>query len=561
MIQESSTDKQHVQQLVDICQQKGLTHIVVSPGSRNAPLSVAFNRAETIAKHVVVDERTAGFVALGIAQRLKQPVALLCSSGTALLNYAPAIAEAYYQQIPLLVLSADRPLAWIDQDDSQTIRQHGALHAVVKKSFQLIEAANQEQAHWYNNRLINEAYNLMQMGRPGPVHINIPLEELLFGLSEKSLHPERIIVLHEPAQYLDTMQMHAFSDQISQSQRVLVIASLVHPNAQLNDHLNRLAQLPQVTVLAESLSNLHGPHIVAHIDRTISKMTEAERVALRPDILITFGGPVLSRVVKQWLRSHPALDHWHIDKSDMPIDTYTQLTQQIKVDPVAFFHTLLPQSSACDVYQQRWQDLQERASQLHHAYLAQCGWSDLKAFEIIMKALPERSCLHLSNGTSVRYHQLFERSEKIDVYANRGVSGIDGSLSTAVGAAFAQPDCPTICITGDISFLYDSNALWQEAFPPNLKIIVMNNQGGSIFRFIAGPSTLAECERFFETPPRVQIAPLCQAYQIAYLCADEADALPAALQQLFSSTQPALLEIVTPREENDKLLRNYFKYR
>ncbi len=561
MIQQSTTDKQHVQQLVDICRQKGLTHIVVSPGSRNAPLTVAFNREKSIAKHVVVDERTAGFVALGIAQRLNTPVALVCSSGTALLNYAPAIAEAYYQQIPLLVLSADRPLAWIDQDDSQTIRQQGALHAVVKKSFQLIEATNQEQAHWYNNRLINEAYNLMEMGRRGPVHINIPLEEPLFGLSAKPMHPERTIILHEPAQYLDPLQMQAFSDQISRAKRVLVIASMMSPNDALKEQINRLALLPQVTVLAESVSNLHGPNNISHIDRTMSKMTDDEHKDLFPEILITFGGPVLSRILKQWLRSYPTLDHWHIDKSDAPIDTYTQLTQQVKVSPVAFFQSLLPQKNTSSSYQQRWKDLQDSASLLHKAYMAQCRWSDLKAFEVMMQALSHPGCLHLSNGTTVRYHQLFERSENIDVYANRGVSGIDGSLSTAVGAALAQPDCLTVCITGDISFLYDSNALWQETFPDNLKIIVMNNQGGSIFRFIAGPSTLTECERFFETPPRVQISDLCKAYQIAYVRAEDEESLTEALAQLFSSTKPMLLEVVTPREENDKLLRNYFKYR
>ncbi len=558
---EGNTDKLHVRQLVDLCRQNGVEHVVISPGSRSTPLIIAFNRTEGIRTHVVVDERSAGYYALGIAQRLQQVVAVVCTSGTALLNYAPAVAEAFYQQLPLLVISADRPLSWIDQDDSQTIRQQNVFHNYSKSFYQLQEHDGDDESHWYNNRQINEAFIKLKSGRRGPVQINVPLKEPLSNVVFTPVKEERLIKRFQPQEMLSDSDMAYLGSVVENSTKVLVVASMYNPNSKLLSSLKAIASKPNVVVLTESVSNLTDDLFVNYIDRTLSRMDKEERDSLKPEVVISFGGAIISRQLKQWLRNSKLKEHWHIGKGDNIIDTYQQITNDIDVEPDSFIESLsryLNGAGQSD-YSSRWDALKTKSDRSHREYLASIGWSDMKAFEYIMKYLPESSMVHLSNGTSVRYHQLFERSNSVEVYSNRGTSGIDGSTSTAVGAASVS-DRLTTFITGDISFLYDSNGLWNEGFPKNIRIIVMNNNGGGIFRYIPGPTTLTECERFFETPPNVDIKSLSRAFALDYLVARSEDELNEALKVLYSEDRACVLDVQTPRELNDVILRDYFKY-
>ncbi len=559
---EGNTDKLHVRQLVDLCRQNGVEHVVISPGSRSTPLIIAFNRTEGIKTHVVVDERSAGYFALGIAQRTQQVVAVVCTSGTALLNYAPAVAEAFYQQIPLLVISADRPLAWIDQDDSQTIRQQNVFQHSSKAFYQLQEHEGDEESYWYNNRQINEAFIKLTSGRRGPVQINVPLKEPLSNVDFTPVKEERLIRHYERDERLSDSDMSHLANVIGGTEKVLIVASMFSPNSKMLSSLKRLALLPNVVVLTESVSNLTDGSFVNYIDRTLSRMDKEERDSLKPEVVISFGGAIISRQLKQWLRDSNLKEHWHIGKGDDVIDTYKQITNHIDIEPSSFIESLascMTEMSRSE-YRSRWNALKVKSDCLHREYLATIGWSDMKAFECIMNCLPEKSIVHLSNGTSVRYHQLFERSSSVEVYSNRGTSGIDGSTSTAVGAASVS-DRLTTFVTGDISFLYDSNGLWNERFPKNIRIIIINNNGGGIFRYIPGPTTLNECERFFETPHSVDIKSLSDAYGLDYLRACSEAELNEALRVLYSGDRPCILDVQTPRELNDEILRDYFKYK
>ncbi len=558
---EGNTDKLHVRQLVDLCRQNGVEHVVISPGSRSTPLIIAFNRTEGIRTHVVVDERSAGYFALGIAQRLQQVVPVICTSGTALLNYAPAVAEAFYQQIPLLVISADRPLAWIDQDDSQTIRQQNVFQNYSKAFYQLQEHEGDEESYWYNNRQINEAFIKLNSGRKGPVQINVPLKEPLSNVVYTPVKEERSIRSFKPEERLSDSDMSHLAKVIESSSKVLVVASMISPNNNLLSSLKAMALRPNVVVLTESVSNLTDELFVNYIDCTLSRMSDEERDCLKPEIVISFGGAIISRQLKQWLRGSNLKEHWHIGKGDDVIDTYKQITNHIDIEPSIFMESLSVciNGSGQGDYSSRWEALRIKSDMSHREYLASIAWSDMKAFECIMDYLPESSILHLSNGTSVRYHQLFERDSSVEVYSNRGTSGIDGSTSTAVGAASVSDEITTL-ITGDISFLYDSNGLWNERFPKNMRIIVINNNGGGIFRYIPGPTTLDECERFFETPHNVDIKTLSEAYGLDYFRAGSEAELNEALRVLYSGDRPCILDVQTPRELNDVILRDYFKY-
>ena len=268
------SDKEIVQIIADIAVKNNLKRVVISPGSRNAPLSIAFARDERIETFVLVDERSAAFFALGMAQQSNEPVGLVCTSGTALLNYAPAVAEAYYQRIPLVVISADRPLEWIDQDDSQAIRQQGALKGVVKGVYQLPVSVQGADDRWYANRLVNEAFNTALSGRKGPIHLNVPFREPLYGLKPYLEKNERIVRTINPVGDLSDDALETLSSTIRSSSKVLVLAGQTAPSAELQRALERLSSLPQVVVLTETISNLSSPNFITTIDRVITSFSE-----------------------------------------------------------------------------------------------------------------------------------------------------------------------------------------------------------------------------------------------------------------------------------------------
>ena len=559
----SHSDIESVRIFISLLVQKGIKEVVLSPGSRNAPLLVSVAREKRLKHHVIVDERSAAFFALGIAQQTGQTVVLICTSGTALLNYSPAVAEAYYQGVPLLVISADRPAEWIDQDDSQTIRQQGALCNFVKKSFQLPTAITCEEDHWYTNRLVNEAINLSQRDRKGPVHINIPLREPLYGFQHESVTPERVIKTLQESPSLTVEISQSLREEFFLCPKVMIIAGFHEPNPFLQQHIKLLASLPNVVILTENISNLSVPLVISTIDRVISTIPPEEAEIYAPELLITFGGAIVSRMIKSFIREHTPHSHWHIDKRTTPPDTYKSMTLHIPMDTQTFFDQLQPAeikaNSLPSSYAHQWHQREEKAAQTHDNYLKRIPWCDLKAFSILIPTLPTGSCLQLGNSTPIRYAQLFRYTQVDRTDANRGTSGIDGCISTAMGAA-STFDGITTLIVGDNSFLYDSNALWIKNCPPSLRIIVMQNGGGGIFRFLAGPSSLEEIEEYFETPHNVDIERLAEVHRFKVYRATDATSLETALSEFYQpGHSPAILVVHTPEKINGEILKGYFQ--
>lgn len=555
------SDKECCTILAKLLVAKGVKRVVLSPGSRNAPLIVSFARREEFEKFVVLDERSAAFMAMGIAQQSGDPVAVVCTSGTALLNYAPAVAEAYYQHIPLIVISADRPEEWIDQEDSQTLRQKNLFASFVKASYSLPSDITCDDERWWVNRLVNDAVNLAVLSKPGPVHINIPLREPLYCLREvRDSRSERVITSVDINTCLNEEIVKELSGLISRSKKVMILASFGKPDSILSSLLNRLSSFPQVIVLTETISNLRISNSVPTIDRVLSVISDEEKSKFSPDLLITFGGSLVSRMIKQFLRKYSPSEHWSLDENIHVADTMQCMTRHIRMNPVDFFSQIIDyiHPSESD-YHDLWIDRRVEATYRHECYLANVEWSDLKAFSLIFPAIPRGSVLQLSNSTPVRYAQLFEYDQIERSDCNRGVSGIDGATSTAVGVACVRKE-PTVFITGDMGFLYDSNALWNRYVPPTLKIIVMKNGGGGIFRFIQGSSELPELEEYFETVREVDVEGFARLHGFDYYVAASEDELRKILSVFFSvSDKPAILSVETPRTVNDRILRGYFK--
>ncbi|WP_461633295.1 2-succinyl-5-enolpyruvyl-6-hydroxy-3-cyclohexene-1-carboxylic-acid synthase [Labilibaculum euxinus] len=554
------SDIKGVKELIDICWAKGMEYVIVSPGSRNAPLSISFAKDDRIKSLVIVDERSAGYFALGIAQQTRKPVGLVCTSGTALLNYGPAVAEAFYQRLPLVVISADRPVEWIGQDDSQALPQVNVFGQFVKASYQLPLDANNPDDCWYLNRMVNEALSKAQSGRLGPVHINFPLREPLYGVKPYPNSIERVIGKINSVDELSAGTISSIAAIVNSNQKIVILAGLLHPQAELNELLAELAQNKNVVILTESVSNLHNKEFLPCIDRVICSIKDEEIDNFKPDLLINFGGPLVSKMIKSFLRNNKPKEHWFVGKEDHFIDTFKNLTSHIDVSPLAFFKQLLPLIKPSDSsFSDCWKCRDAEVSEIHSDYLKNIEWSDLKVFEQILHAIPEGGNLQLANSSVVRYAQLFKTSAALTYNSNRGTSGIDGCTSTAAGAALVNGKTTTL-ITGDISFFYDSNALWNKYLQPNFKIILINNGGGGIFRFISGPSGVDELEEYFETVQDYKAGKLAETFGLDYFYAENQEEVNSILPNFYAvSNRVAILEIKTPRTVNDQVLINYFK--
>jgi 2-succinyl-5-enolpyruvyl-6-hydroxy-3-cyclohexene-1-carboxylate synthase len=555
----SISDKKTVKALVDVCQAHGLTDVVLSPGSRNAPLIITFTNTESFRCHPVVDERSAGFFALGIAQQTRKPVALVCTSGTAVLNYAPAIAEAYYQNLPLIVITADRPEEWIDQADGQTIRQKGVFGNFIKYQCSLPVDVNTTQDEWYINRVVNEAFVAAVDALNGPVHINVPLREPLYGRTVHSQKSVRLIKKHKSLGCLPQQLMDELSEVWKGHERIMILVGMRYPDSELLDVLEQFSDSDRVVVLTETLSNCYSEKFVRCIDRVVSSIRDEDLALFKPDILITMDGLLVSKMLKTFLRQNAPREHWHISEGGSAPDSYQGLTKVIKGQPVETLRHLMPllQPVKCR-FRETWMKRVSLLSSIHEEYLKKLLWSDMRVFEVITNQLPRPVNLQLGNSTPVRYMQLFEGFNEVYSFSNRGTSGIDGSVSTAVGAAFAT-DRLTLLLVGDLSFFYDSNGLWNKRLMPNLKVIVINNSGGGIFRFLQGSAEADELEEFFATSHQMSAEHVARQYSLPYRQCNNEQEFAEGLIQLFEPNDKAfILEVMTPMKDNARILRDYF---
>lgn len=546
-------------ELARLCVAKGIQHAVISPGSRSAPLVIAFTQQEGMTCTQVIDERSAAFFAMGMAQQLYAPVALICTSGSAVLNYGPAIAEAFYQRIPLLVITADRPEEWVDQGEGQAIRQQGVLALHMRKSVQLPRLTSDDLAKWNCGRLINEAIDSTLLPVSGPVHVNVPFTEPLYGTVDEHPGTSRGIAQVLTESFILPEHARWAIKQLSESRKVMVLAGQGIWSTGMRQQLIQMAKLPQCVVLTEATANLEDRAFNTCIDRVIEGVNDRNEEALRPDILITFGGAIVSKRVKTILRKWKPAQHWHVDTGQRHHDTYQSLTHDFAVSPEIFFAQMAPGIKPMESdYSQAWEAIDRSTMTAHLQALRAAPYCDLSVFEKIMERIPEGSAVHLANSTPARYVQLFERGRGKQYFSNRGTSGIDGCTSTAVGAAYATGQ-PTTLLTGEIAFLYDSNAFWNKQLSPELRVIVIDNGGGNIFRYIEGPDKDPELLKWFDAPHGRDPMALVKSFGLACYEAVDHATLRAGLDKLYQPHDaPAVLVVRTDPVISPKVLREYF---
>jgi len=550
-----SSLKKPVQEFTHFLLQRNIAHVVICPGSRNAPFIIDLANHSAINTYSIVDERSAAFFALGIAQQSGRPAVVISTSGTAALNFAPALAEAYYQRIPLIAVTGDRPEEWIDQGEGQSIRQKDVFTNFCKGSFDLGHDFSDTDRLWYFNRQLNEAFAICDLAPKGPIHLNFQLRESLYETTSDRVQT-RFIEKVQLNQSLSIEEIESAVKELSSSKRILVLAGQLNASEDLSRHLSAFASLGQVVVFTETHSNLHAENFVSTIDRWIMGAGEMAQLIGETEILITIGTNIISRKIKEILRKSAA-QHWHIDEGNVSLDTFRKLSRVYPVLPKEFFCALngkvLSNGSFAKEVLEINQGIAEKASR----YLTGSKFSDLSAIHSVLNAVPSGYDIQMGNSSIVRYFQLYDSRSDLTYFGNRGVSGIDGCTSTAIGASFIS-EKPTLLVSGDLAFLYDSNAFWNKHRSENLKIVVVNNGGGGIFRIIDGPSSTDALEQYFETVHNRTAASLCASFNVPCHTVINESELPSALQKLFESRSLAVLEIHTPRLENDGVLKNFF---
>jgi 2-succinyl-5-enolpyruvyl-6-hydroxy-3-cyclohexene-1-carboxylate synthase len=557
-----SSNKIGVQVLVEQCVAHGMKNVVCSPGSRNAPIVIALDQHPDVTCYVIHDERSAAFYALGMAQQLNEPVGIVCTSGSAALNYYPAVAEAYYQCVPIVVLTADRPAEWVDQGDGQTIVQKDVFRDHIRYSCQFSEKLENEDDRWYMERETAIAFSEGTSVWKGPIHFNISLNEPLYGTSDVDRFPGRKIDMVRGTFHLSSRTVKTFEQILRSSKKMVICGQLDHDPALL-EQLRVFANDSSAVVLVENTSNLVDQKFIHCIDRALNAISDDEQLDFVPELLISIGGAVVSKKIKAFIRKNKPKYHWKVGFEFPYMDTYQCLTHTIQTEAALFFKEIndLNYDRSTSNFGSKWKQKDFLSQDKMGSFFAKVPFSDIKVFETILDYLPEEANLHMANSSVVRYCQLFDPIRSVKYFSNRGTSGIDGSTSTACGAALIDSQHLHVLITGDVSFLYDSNALWNEYLGANLRIILINNAGGGIFRIIPGPATSDQREKYFEAKHQHDAKQICAAFNVEYISAGSTEEIESSMADFYSYVEggrPKLLEIRTPDNENHIRLEEFF---
>lgn len=565
---------QPIHNIAEICARKNVRTAILCPGSRSAALTISMVRHPDIKTYSISDERSAGFIGLGMAQLTNETVSLICTSGTATYNLAPAVAEAFFQEIPLLILTADRPPEWIHQYDGQTIYQENIFGKHVKKSFTLPADYNHNDAIWQIERIVNEAINLTQSFPKGPVHINIPIREPFYPSEDETVKFDRQVRIIEnvtTSKKISNQFFENFYDIWRNYDKKLIIVGQ-QQNIRLSEILKNISDEFSIPVLSDIISNVNFESVISSHDVFLSSKNEYFLESLAPDLIITCGKSVISKNLKQFIRKYQPQYHFHIQENPELIDPFQTLTHKIEASDQYFFETLFDDLDIMNfkegdnedensTYFNLWQAANQKSQLKLSNFLSESSYSEFKTIKKLIDKLPENAIFHLGNSMSVRYANLvgLSTNKNVQIFANRGTSGIDGILSSAVGNAIVTNRL-VICLIGDVSFFYDRNAFWNIYLPSNLRVVLINNHGGNIFRIIDGPNRQAELKEYFVTEQNFSAQRTCEDAGVGYTQVACYKDLEKELDTFFNmDTQPKLLEVMVDGEISAEVFSNYKK--
>ena len=549
--------KQHIAELANILKQKGANHVIICPGSRNAPLIQVFERDDEFDCFSIVDERSAAYVALGMAKESGKPSVVVTTSGTAVLNLGPAVAEANNQGIPLILLTGDRPDEYPPQFTNQKINQEQIFPGNAAGSFSLPEKIEDEDHLDEIMSGIAAQIDEACFVKKGPLHINIPLLDPLYEEIPKDSLLGNKHDVEEPktktADHFSPSDAEKIIESLEQGRKILILAGTGEYPEFLQQSLSTLVSNYQVTVVAEHLANLPATFTIGLPELLLTGRSEETRKALEPDLVITMGSHIVSKQLRLFVQG----------LNNVPVIVTNRLgaeSYRLRADSFGF----LPSPEKKNIEQENtyfpiWKKEQDQAIEKANRFVNHTGFNNLTVIKTILEKVPGGTTIHLGNSAVVRYSQLFPSRGDLKYMSNRGTSGIDGCISTAVGAALVSSH-QHLAIVGDLSFVYDSNALWNRNFPGNLQIVVINDKGGGIFRLLNGPDRMSFFDEFSVTHHPVSFWHLVKAFDLNILQANEDYTLDDAIKKLFSTgSKFSVFEIETAESENAIVFRQYYE--
>jgi len=548
-------NKENVNILTALLIAHGIKRAVVCPGSRNAPIVHNLNECGKISCYPVTDERSAGFFALGISLASNEPVVVCVTSGTALLNLAPAVAEASYRHHGLIVISADRPSAWIGQLDGQTLNQQGALGCFVSKCVNLPEPHNNEEK-WLCNRLINEALLSVRTHGKMSVHINVPISEPLFNFNIEQLPQERIIKVLRPKLDINTFNECVIKGLLTVKKPMIVVGQINEQSVEIEKALEFIEN--RIAVISEPLSV--GTERL--VDLAIANIKEPD--AYFPDFILYIGDTLVSKRIKAFLRKSYKTEIWAVSEDGEVHDTFMRQTGLIECEPneaiLSIAEAIKTEENIGnkDYYAKLWikliNDTRKKVLSFTPSYSQLAA---IKAFEQAISETDYKWQTHYANSNAIRMSCIYAKHY---VWCNRGVNGIEGSLSVAAGFSVATNDI-VFCIMGDLSFFYDQNALWNTNIRSNLRIVLLNNHCGGIFYSLRGLQESKSFDKLVSACHNIDAKGICMQNNIEYNAAHNLNELNNGLKILTDkkANNPILLEVFTDPEEDKRVIKEFIE--
>lgn len=544
------TSIKNVQVVLALLKEYHISDVVISPGGNNIPIIHSVESDSYFHCYSVVDERSAAYFAMGMAQQKERPVALVCTSGTAVSNYLPALTEAKYQRVPLIAITSDRSPYLLDQLETQKIDQMNLFSTVCKKDVNL-PIVNTDDDLWYCGRLVNEALIAMSNGANGPVHINVPTTGNPFDYSCEVLPKVRKIDYFSGAENLNTNIFKEYAIKLRDKKILLVIGEGFVNRDNLIPLLTTFCEKSSAVCVVDYISNIHYPEAILSY-RIMESMNDKDFDSLLPDVVITMGNNILSNNFKRFLRTHRLqFDHWAIDEGGEIRDVFKALKAEFCCTPEFFMESIIPflNENTDQTFKEEWNAARNKTQIENFPY------SNMAIIESFSKKIPEKSIVHLAILNSTRGFHLFDNKKQLKVYSNIGALGIDGCASTFIGQSMAT-DNLSFLIIGDLSFFYDMNSMGIKGIKNNVRILLLNNGGGGEFHYNMGKDHIPTLNDYISVKHSKVAKGWIESLGFQYIAVHNFDELSNALD-IFTTPQanPVFIEAFTDMESDANLTK------
>lgn len=544
------TSIKNVQVVLALLKEYHISDVVISPGGNNIPIIHSVESDSYFHCYSVVDERSAAYFAMGMAQQKERPVALVCTSGTAVSNYLPALTEAKYQRVPLIAITSDRSPYLLDQLETQKIDQMNLFSTVCKKDVNL-PIVNTDDDLWYCGRLVNEALIAMSNGANGPVHINVPTTGNPFDYSCEALPTVRKIDYFSGAENLNTNVFKEYAIKLKDKKILLVIGEGFVNRDRLVSMLTAFCNKLSAVCVVDYISNIHYTEAILSY-RIMESMNDKDFDSLLPDVVITMGNNILSNNFKRFLRTHRLqFDHWAIDEGGEIRDVFKALKAEFCCTPEFFMESITPflNENIDQTFKEEWNAARDKTQIENFPY------SNMAIIEAFSKKIPEKSIVHLAILNSTRGFHLFENQKQLKVYSNIGALGIDGCASTFMGQSMATDDL-SFLIIGDLSFFYDMNSMGIRGIKNNVRILLLNNGGGGEFHYNMGKDHIPTLNDYISVKHSKVAKGWIESLGFQYIAVHNFDELSNALD-IFTTPQanPVFIEAFTDMESDANLTK------